>query len=254
MGGSKDYVGAPALCGHAVLRGGGGMVTVAVPKGIASRFRPDELIVVPLAENQEGYLGEDSLPQLQELLQNKDVLVVGPGLGNHPDAVGTVLELLKFWTGPTVIDADALRALTADFLDSLPFVQRQQWIITPHPGEMARLVHSDASQINANRLGVAHDFAKKWGVKVVLKGAPTIITDGENTYINSTGNHGLATAGTGDVLAGLIGALLAQGLGPLEAGLCGVYAHGAAGDLAASQGARGLVASDCLDKLQEILS
>lgn len=254
VGGSQVYVGAPALSGYAALRGGGGMTTVAVPQGIVSRFQADELIVSPIADNSEGNLGVNSLPQLVKLLEHKDALVVGPGLGSHPETISMVQELLRRWSGPTVLDADALKALTEEFLNSLPDSQRRQWIITPHPGEMACLIRSDASRVNANRLAVAVDFAKKWGINVVLKGAPSIITDGEKTYINSTGNHGLATAGTGDVLAGLIGALLAQGLQPLEAGCVGVYAHGAAADLVARQGARGLIASDLLNKLREILS
>ena len=254
VGGSKDYPGAPALSGQAVLRGGAGLVTVAVPECIAGRFRPDELIVVPLVTNGAGYLGEESFLQLEDLLTNKNSLVIGPGLGNHPEVLSLVKALLEQWTGPTVIDADALRVLTEGFLESIPSGKRQQWIITPHPGEMARLIHSDAVQINQERLSASEEFAHNWGINVVLKGAPTIITNGEKTYINSTGNHGLGTAGTGDVLAGLIGSLLAQGLKPIEASCVGVYAHGAAGDLAAKQGARGLIASDCLKWLPEILA
>lgn len=126
----------------------------------------------------------------------------------------------------------------------------------PHPGEMARLLgNTPPAEVNENRLQIAQEFAEKWGLILVLKGAPTIISSGKITYINSTGSHGLASAGTGDVLAGLIGSLAAQGLNPLKAAAAGVYAHGgAAGDLAGEKGGqRSLIAGDCLHLLPRIL-
>lgn len=253
VAGSAGYAGAAALCGQAVLRGGGGMVTVAVPEGIYSRFSPDELIVVPVPETEAGTLGEGSLEKLHGLLKGKDVLAIGPGLGRSRQVVKVVQSLLSSWEGPTVIDADGLSALSTDFMRSVPLDKRRRWVITPHPGEMARLTASDPASVNADRVGAASGFAQQWGPVVVLKGAPTVTADGERVYINSTGNHGLATAGTGDILTGLTAALLGQGLAPLQAGALAAYVHGRAGDLAGAKGQRGLKAGDCLNFIQEIL-
>lgn len=161
---------------------------------------------------------------------------------------------MRKWHGPCVIDADGLGALDGDFLESVSDGKRSRWIITPHPGEMARLLGSDAAQVNADRLQMADEYARKWNMTVVLKGAPTIISSREHTYINSSGNPGMATAGSGDVLTGLIAALLSQGLEPLQAAALGVYVHGKAGDLAGQKGQRGLRAGDILTRMQEILS
>ena len=254
VAGSQNYAGAAYLSAQAVLGGGGGMVTLAVPGGIYDRFRPDELIVTPVSQTEEGTIGEHTLPELVELLENKDVLAIGPGLTRMPQVLNTVQKLLQYWSGPCVIDADALWALSSDFLKNIAEDQRRQWILTPHPGEMARLVTSDPAHINANRLEIAEDYARKWNVVVVLKGAPTIVASPAQTFINSTGNHGMATAGSGDVLTGLISSLLSQGLEPSRAGAVGVYVHGKTGDLAGQKGLRGLRASDLLAFVQEALS
>lgn len=253
VAGSVAYAGAASLCAQAVLRGGGGMVTVAVPESIYNRFPPDELIVVPVPETEAGTFGEGSLEKLRGLLAGKDVLALGPGLGRSRQVFRVVQALLSSWEGPAVIDADGLAALSGEFLNSVPESKRRQWVITPHPGEMARLTGSDPARVNGDRVGTAARFAQKWGLAVVLKGAPTITADPERIYINSTGNHGLATAGTGDILTGLTAALLGQGLDPLRAGALAAYVHGRAGDLAAERGQRGLKAGDCLGFIQEIL-
>ncbi|HHW39493.1 MAG TPA: NAD(P)H-hydrate dehydratase, partial [Bacillales bacterium] len=143
--------------------------------------------------------------------------------------------------------------LGSDFLRSVPPEQRRRWVLTPHPGEMARLTASDPAAVNGDRVGSALNYAQQWGLVVVLKGAPTVTAAPERVYINSTGNHGLATAGTGDILTGLTAALLGQGLEPLRAGALAAYVHGRAGDLAAAKGPRGLKAGDCLPFIQEIL-
>lgn len=253
VAGSQPYAGAAYLCGQAILRGGGGLATVAVPQGIYERFSPDELIVVPVPQAEEGFFGQASLTRLARLIKGKDVLAIGPGIGRDGETIKVVQEILKDWEQPAVIDADALMALTPEFLNKVPQSRRAKWIITPHPGEMGRLIGIDAAAVNAERLEVACEFAKKWGLVVVLKGAPTIIASPERTYINSTGNHGLATAGSGDVLTGLISALLSQGLEPIQAGAVGVYIHGRAGDLAGMQGQTGVKAGDLLNFIQQVL-
>ncbi|HHY09609.1 MAG TPA: NAD(P)H-hydrate dehydratase [Firmicutes bacterium] len=253
VAGSKNMAGAAALSAKAALRAGAGLVTAAVPAGISGRFLPEESMVVPLPETKEGSFGKASLPHLLKLLFKKNALVIGPGLSRNLETIEVVQELLKAWPGPAVIDADALGALTDEFMTGVGEKKRKQWILTPHPGEMGRLLNLPPAKVNADRLGVGGEFVKKWGVVLVLKGAPTITFNGEKTYINTTGNHGLATGGTGDVLAGLVGALLAQGVNPPAAAVLGVYVHGLAGDLAGAGGRRGLIASDCLKKIQEIL-
>ncbi len=253
VGGSCSYAGAPALSGQAVLRGGAGLVTLAVPENITARFPPSELILVPLPSTDSGSLDQTALPALLRAAKNKDVLVVGPGLSSEEESLDLVRRLLQRWDRPAVIDADALRVLTSDFIETIAPERRRQWILTPHPGEMARLAGNTPLEVNETRLQLAQEFAAKWGFILVLKGAPTIISDGQKTYINSTGSHGLASAGTGDVLAGLIGSFAAQGLPPLEAAAAAVYAHGAAGDLAGDKGQRALIASDCLHLLPGIL-
>lgn len=254
VAGSKTYAGAASLSAQAVLRGGGGVVTLAIPMGIYDRFRPDELIVVPVPQTDQGTIGVPSLHDLLELLPDKDVLAIGPGLSRLPEVIQVVQELLRKWDGPCVIDADALLALDADFLKSIPDTKRSAWIVTPHPGEMARLVSSEVPEVNAARLAVAEDFAQQWNMVVVLKGAPTIIASPSQTYINSSGNPGMATAGSGDILTGLIAALLSQGLTPVQSAALGVFVHGRAGDVAGEKGQRGLRASDSLQAVQEILS
>ena len=253
IAGSKMYAGAASLSAQAVLRGGGGMVTLAVPEGIHSRFAPDELIVVPVSQTDAGTIGVPSLQELLELMAGRDVLAIGPGLTRSLEVIQVVQELLRKWDGPCVIDADALVALDPDFLKNIPADKRSRWILTPHPGEMARLIASDAGQVNAQRLRVAEEFAHSWNLTIVLKGAPTIVAGQKQTYMNSSGNHGMATAGSGDILTGVIASLLSQGMDPLRSAALGVYLHGKAGDQAGQEGQRGLRASDSLKALQEIL-
>lgn len=253
VAGSQSMAGAAALCGKAVLRGGGGLVTLAVPQSIVSRFPPDEMIVTPILDTEDGTFGARSIPFLQELCAGKTTLVIGPGLSQHSEMQGVVEELLQAWSGPAVIDADGLNVLNLTFFEKIPLKQRRKWVLTPHPGEMGRLLGKSPRFINETRLETAWEFGEKWGVTVVLKGAPTVVSGDGKLYINSTGNHGMGTGGMGDVLTGLIGALLSQGMSSVEAGAVGAYIHGLAGDYGAQQGKRGLVATDCLQALQRIL-
>lgn len=253
VAGSRSMAGAAALCGKAVLRGGGGLVTLAIPQSIASRFSPDEVIVAPIPDTDEGTFGKQSVSPLKELYTGKDVLVIGPGLSQDSEVQTVVEQLLMAWSGPAVIDADGLNVLTLDFLERISPSKRKQWVFTPHPGEMGRLIGKSAQHINENRLQTAWEFGEKWKVTLVLKGAPTVISGQGKLYINSTGNHGMGTGGMGDVLTGLIGALLSQGMSPVEAGAVGAYVHGLAGDYVGQQGKRGLTATDCLQAIQRIL-
>lgn len=229
------------------------MVTLAVPQSIVDRFPPNEVILKPIPDTPEGTLGSPSIDALRELVAGQDVLAIGPGLSSRPEVKLVVEYLLQNWHGPAVLDADALNVLTEEFMQSVPAQQRERWVLTPHPGEMGRLMGISPQKVNAQRGTIAQELAAQWGVTVVLKGAPTVISGSERMYISTAGNPGMGSAGMGDVLTGLIAAFLSQGMEPLEAAALGAYVHGLAGDRAAQQGMRGLTASDCLAAVRGIL-
>jgi NAD(P)H-hydrate epimerase len=183
----------------------------------------------------------------------RDVIAIGPGLGHAPRTKEFIRQIVDRATAPLVLDADGLNAVAGtDVLRARP----GPTVVTPHPGEMARLLASDTARVQADRLGAARTFARTENVIVVLKGARTIVASPDGgAAISPTGNPGMATGGTGDVLAGLLGGLLAQGLAPFDAAVLGVFAHGAAGDaIAARQGEVGLVAGDLLPELPPTLA
>jgi NAD(P)H-hydrate epimerase len=208
-----------------------------------------EVMTLPVTESTTGGIAEAAIPALQQFLQRASALVLGPGLGTDPGTAACVHALVQRTPVPIVIDADGLNCLV-QHLDVLRACARPV-ILTPHPGEMARLLGTDTATVQAQRLEIACDFAQRYNVYVVLKGAYTVLyaPDGRR-WINPTGNPAMATAGTGDVLAGVIGALLCQGLDPLQAAQCGVYLHGLAGDRVRDRlGDHGLIASDVLAEL-----
>ena len=184
-------------------------------------------------------------------------MAVGPGLGKSEESLCLLREVLSSWTGPLVMDADALNLMAAH--PELKPEGNGSAVITPHPGEMARLLNAgsaegtfSASGVAAFPVDIARDYAKKSGFVTVLKGARTIISDGEETWMNLTGNEGMATGGSGDTLTGIIGSLLAQGLFPAEAARAGVLLHSAAGDAAAGAlGTRSLIAGDIADYIPQ---
>ena len=257
IAGSMGLTGAAALCSEAAVRCGGGLVNLLTPKSAQSILatKLTEVMVKGLCENAIGELDAASVKQAVLALEQADVVAIGPGLGQSTQTQIFIRELIKKIYIPVVLDADALNALAGEvkLLENLPVK-----IITPHPGEMARLTGLSQEEILAEPLKIAEIYAKKWQAVVVLKCTPTIIAipDGR-VFVNSTGNEGMATGGAGDVLTGTIAALLGQGLSAENAALCGVYVHGAAGDIAAKKGAIGLKAGDiaaCLPlALQSIL-
>jgi hydroxyethylthiazole kinase-like uncharacterized protein yjeF len=255
VGGSEGLAGAVVLAARAALRSGCGLVTVAVPWSVYPIVAGQltEAMVYPLAETDRKTISRDALEQIGELMARASVLALGPGMGRHPDGPELIRHLLQNSKVPVIIDADGLNALARDLsaLDS----RKTPVILTPHPGEMARLLGSSTAQVQADRLGLAEKAAADWGVTLVLKGANTIVAcpDGR-TYINPTGNPGMATAGSGDVLCGIIAGLAAQGIEPGAAAAVGVYLHGAAGDRAlGDRGAQALIAGDLLDYLPAVL-
>jgi len=253
IGGSRDFAGAPALAAEAAYRAGAGLVEVAVPAivqpMVAAHLR--EAIFRPLADHS-GQIGEDSLPALRAALAHALSVVLGPGMGLGDETLSVVEGVLDGMLGGdlrgAVVDADALNALARSdgwWQRSLPLV------LTPHPGEMGRLTGMSVAAIQSDRLDVARRYSTLWQKIVVLKGAGTIVAspDGRAT-INPTGGPNLATAGTGDVLSGLIAGLLAQGTDPFDAAVAGVFLHGQAGDLAAADiGPVGTLASDLLPRI-----
>ncbi len=233
--GSVGMAGAAALASQAALRSGAGLVTCACPVEVRPALAPFPCVMTALLD--EG---------VPALAAKTDALCVGPGLGKAAATGKTVRALLSGSKAPVVVDADALAALDEAALSVLS----GRAVLTPHPGEMAGLLATTVQKIQADRRGAAKDFAERHGLVVVLKGHGTVVTDGLRLAVNGTGNPGMATAGAGDVLSGVIAALLAQGLEPFEAAYLGVHLHGAAGDLAAKdKGLHGLIATDILDAL-----
>jgi NAD(P)H-hydrate epimerase len=254
VAGSRGMTGAAILCGRAALRGGAGLVYVAVPREVLPIVAAGDpcYLTVPLAQDAEGRLDAAALAELSTLEPAQTVLAIGPGLGRGPGVSSLLPELLAKVTRPVVLDADGLNAFA-----SQPAKLRTAGaplIVTPHPGEMGRLLGQGAAQVQVRRPELAVRFAREHKAVVVLKGHGTLVTDGRRLYRNTTGNPGMATGGTGDVLTGLTAALLGQGLEPFAAAQLGVYLHGLAGDLARDRlGEVSLIATDLLDFLPAAL-
>lgn len=247
IAGSRGMSGAAALSGQAALRGGAGLVTLAVPSGIlpiVAAMEPSYL-TVPLPEDAQGRIAGSALRELLTRAKDSSAVACGPGCGTSADLQSMVLTLFQQVARPLVIDADGLNCL-AKVIDRLPTNDLPApRILTPHPGEFARLTGKDTAAVQQNRESLAVEFAAKHKLVLLLKGRDTLITDGARVAINTTGNSGMATGGTGDVLTGLITALLAQKMPAFEAAQLGAHLHGLAGDLAAAELTRpGLIASD----------
>ncbi|MHB1127402.1 MAG: NAD(P)H-hydrate dehydratase [Bacillota bacterium] len=256
VGGSEGLTGAVAMAGEAALRSGAGLVTVAVPRSLhpIMEIKTTELMTRPLPETAERSLSQEGMERVLELAQQASVVVMGPGMSQNSSTAALVRMLVPRMKVPLVLDADALNALSQDTA-ALRGAQAPI-VLTPHPGEMSRLLNTTVAKVQENRVRVSEDAARQWGTTVVLKGAKTIVaaTDGR-TLINTVGNPGMATGGTGDVLSGMIGGLIAQGVAPVNAAAVAVYVHGAAGDRAAGEkGQIGLTAGDLLTFLPSIWS
>jgi NAD(P)H-hydrate epimerase len=250
IAGSATMTGAAVLSARAAARSGIGLAYLGVPASHrdAIALGLPEAIVLPLPE-LDGSIGPESVPMLEAQLSRCKAVVVGPGLGQSPRIAELVRALLETYPGPVVLDADALPRGDA----SLPHRQGPV-IMTPHPGELARMTGARADDVQRNRLQHALEVARRHRAIVVLKGARTIIARPDGTYaINATGSPLLATAGSGDVLAGLIGGLLGRGLGAFEAAATSVWLHGRAADLARDAGMVSLMATDVIERLPTLL-
>jgi NAD(P)H-hydrate epimerase len=255
VAGSAGKTGAGALASLAALRTGAGLVSFALPGSLnlAMEAKLTEVMTIPLPESEPGVLGGEAAKAITECLQGKSALILGPGLGTHPDTVRCVHDVLRQAQIPTVLDADGLNAVATD-PDRLGAI-RAPLVLTPHPGELARLRRTTIAAIQADRLGTAEETAHACKAVVVLKGAHTVIAEPQGALaMNLTGNPGMATAGSGDVLSGMIGTLLGQGYPPGLAAQIAVYTHGLAGDLAATAlGQRSLLAGDLVEALPRAL-
>jgi hydroxyethylthiazole kinase-like uncharacterized protein yjeF len=258
IAGSMGFTGAPRLAAMGAARGGAGLVELCIPEAIHPIVAAGclEVMPTPLADSGTGTLRPEALPALRERMRGADALVIGPGLGRSPETATALLDLLVDLPCPAVVDADALNIAAASGFDWRR--SGQPVVVTPHPAEMGRLADLDTGAVQADRIGVAERFAAAHAVTVVLKGAETVVAAaGHPTHVDRHRVVALATGGTGDVLAGLIGAMLAQGLPPRDAAVAGVAVHAQAGLMVQERrGRAGALASDLIDTLpaaQELL-
>jgi NAD(P)H-hydrate epimerase len=252
VAGSRGMSGAAVLCASGALRGGAGLVQLAVPREIQPIVAAANTcyLTAPLPQDEDGQLDAQAQVDLLALARVANVVAFGPGLGQSKAVSTLVGETIMSLELPLILDADGLNALGSD--PTILCRRTAPTVLTPHPGEFARLLGTDVAIVKDNREEAAVRFAADHGVVLVLKGARSVVTDGQRVYLNTTGNPGMATGGTGDVLTGLIAALVAQGLVPFAAAQLGVYLHGLAGDFARETfGEVCLIASDLLDFLPQ---
>lgn len=252
--GSLPMSGAALLSAKAALRAGCGLATWALPAALLPHTAGavPELMIAPVPDDGSGAWSEAAAGEVLRLMQARDVLAVGPGLGRFPGEAGFLRALWEGIPRPLVVDADALNILAA--AGGLAAWQRRDaaTVLTPHPGEMARLAGLSTAEAQRDRLGLARRFAEQHDVTLVLKGARTVVADpGGRVFVNTTGHPGMATGGSGDVLTGIIASLLAQGLSGIQAAALGVYLHGLAGERAASKRwtSASLLAGDIVEAL-----
>ena len=252
VAGSTGKTGAAALAANSAVRTGAGLVTLAVPESLNPilEIKTTEAMTLPLPDAGSGFLTTQAIAVIEKTLPGKAAVAVGPGIDRRPASVTVVHSMVESIDLPMVIDADGLNALAEDS-SVLHRRKSSNIVLTPHPGEMSRLLGSVIPDVAAIRVSVAQEFARSFGVYVVLKGARTIIAAPDGTAaINGSGNPGMATGGMGDVLTGIITALLGQGYGTWDACCLGVYLHGLAGDLVAmEQGEIGMNATDLVERI-----
>jgi NAD(P)H-hydrate epimerase len=255
VAGSRGRTGAAVLLARAALRAGAGLVTVATARTSLPivAAQQAEVMTEPLPETTSGAIARTSARVALRLLGTRSALAIGPGLGTAAETRVAVLEILSRLDRPGVVDADALNAIASARRSQAKrlFAVGAQLVLTPHPGEAGRLLARSTAEVERDRLASAREIARLTCATVVLKGHRTIVATPEGqASINGSGNPGLATAGTGDVLTGVVGAFLGRGLAPRDAARAAVYLHGAAGDRAAAEvGEQGMIASDVIDRL-----
>jgi len=253
--GSYKMFGAAVMATQAALRSGAGLVKLTLPEAAyplaaAHLVQP---IFNPVMGNDEGTFSRHAVAGILADLPWADSIVLGCGMGCNEDTCAITEAVLKNATCPIILDADGINVLGMRI--SIIEEIKVPVVLTPHPGEMARLISRQVAEIQSSRIATATSFAKENGVVLVLKGANTVVTDGERVYVNTSGNPGMAMGGSGDMLSGMIGAFIAQGLSPLDAARAGVYLHGLCGDMAAARyGQRGMLVSDMTEQLGVLMS
>lgn len=254
IAGSPGKTGAAALCAEAAVRSGAGLVTVAVPASLNAiiEMKITEAMSLPVADGGSGYMSVDAWVDLSGAIERSTALAIGPGLSTESGTSDLFFKLIKETALPIVIDADGLNMLAKN--PAALKSSKSKAVLTPHPGEMSRLLGISTAAVQEDRIGAAKKLAALTGAVVVLKGARTIIADPSGTFaVNPNGNSGMASGGTGDALTGIIGALLAQGMEPFAAASAGTWIHGCAGDLAAKRyGETALKAGDIIEALPEV--
>ncbi|NTV48392.1 MAG: NAD(P)H-hydrate dehydratase [Geobacteraceae bacterium] len=252
IAGSTGKTGAAALSANSAVRAGSGLVTLAAAENIHSilEIKTTEVMTFPLPDSGSGHLASSAFNAIEQLLVGKNAVAIGPGLGTRSGTYELVQNLVETVTLPMVIDADGLNALAED-ITVLNRKKTKQIILTPHPGEMSRLLGTPIPDVEAIRISVAQEFASKYGVFMVLKGARTVIASPDGSVaINGSGNPGMASGGMGDVLTGIVVSLLGQGYTAWDACCLGVFLHGLAADMVAEEkGEIGINASDVIEVL-----
>ncbi len=257
LAGSPGKTGAATLASLGALRVGTGLVTVGIPASLNDimEVKTTEAMTEPLPETDLRTLGRVSVKRVKEIIANKKTaLAIGPGISTTEETRGFLYEIIRSCEIPAVIDADALTLIAEE--PGILLKAKAPLVLTPHPGEMSRLTGIETDEIESDRIGVSLEFARKHKVILVLKGARSLVTTpGGRVYVNTSGNPGMASGGMGDVLTGIIGGFLAQRLAPEDAARLGVFLHGLAGDLCASErGQAGIIAGDLADVLPRTLS
>jgi len=247
IAGSRGLTGAAAMTAVSAMRSGAGAVVLCAPSSVYTILsrKLTEVMVEPLPETSDGTLAMSAFGSLMKKVLWSDIVIIGLGLSKNPETQSLVRKLAGTIRENLIIDADGLNAFSEN--------NRALWnhrsknvIITPHAGELSRFINVPSSEIEKHRISITQDIAKRFGLTLILKGSPTVIaSETGSVFINSTGNPGMATAGSGDVLSGCIGGLWGQGMERIEAAYCGVYVHGFAGDLARKKlGTKGMMATD----------
>jgi NAD(P)H-hydrate epimerase len=256
IAGSKGLTGAALLCSQSAMKSGAGAVVLGIPSAVFSAVSRRTLEVMPyeLPSTSEGSVAYSAMESIGPKMKWADVILIGPGLSQNAETVEMIHRVISTSEKTLVVDADGLNALSKN----LALLKRRKCrsvILTPHLGEFSRLISLSVEDIEKNKIEIARSFARKNDVVLVLKGAPTMIaTPNGDVFVNPTGNAGMATAGSGDVLAGIIAALVGQHNTPVQAAINGVYVHGRAGDIARDEvGEMGMLASDIMHRIPVVL-
>ena len=252
IAGSRGMTGAPYLTTMAALRSGSGLVYTIIPNSLNKilSIKLTEAIIKPVEDGNTGHFIPDSFDDIKNIIDEMDVLAIGPGIGVDEDRFELVNKILLTYKKPIVLDADGINCISKYNPDIL-YNRKADIVITPHPGELSRLLKVDISDIQKKRIEYSKQVSNKYNVIMVLKGANTVVANAKgDIYVNPTGNSGMATAGSGDVLTGIITSFIGQGIDSYEASILGVYCHGLAGDLAkVDKGEYGIIAGDILDNI-----